>query len=222
VWLLEQVGRSRLIASMTGPSARPAYHTDSIEQRAGCACRECNNGWMSELEQLTQAASRPMVDGKPVELSGQQQMIVAAWMLKTLMVFDWVMGEKFWRQEERELLFQRELGPALKDCTTYAGHYIGTYKALAYPRRQPLRRFDGEDTGVPIFSGILIVGSVMMWLQKDRYREATGRDCVLHPPKHFERLTKLGVEASPSINWPPQQASFDDSAFSEFTGEDAG
>ena len=97
-----------------------------------------------------------MVDGKSVELSGTQQVVLAGWMLKTLMVFDWLMGEQFWRQDERSMMFQRQLGQAVKDCMTYAGHYSGTYKAIAYPRRQTVRRLGGEDTGIPVFSGVLV------------------------------------------------------------------
>ena len=107
VWLIEKVGRSRLIASMTGPNARAPYSTNRIEQRAGCACRECNNGWMSDLERLTKSILGPMVDGSSTQVSGDAQLVLAAWMLKTLMVFDWVIGNEYWRQEEREVMFHR-------------------------------------------------------------------------------------------------------------------
>jgi hypothetical protein len=217
VWLVEQVGRSRLIASMTGPNARPAYRTDRIEQRAGCTCQQCNNGWMSDLEQLTKPILGPMVDGKALTLSGLQQAILAAWMLKTLMIFDWVMGENYWRDDERHLMSRRQPGQALAGSSTYAAQYVGTYTALAYPRHQTVRRLGGEDTGIPIFSGILIAGQAMLWLQTNRYKETTGRDNVLWPPKHFDRLISLGGPESAAISWPPTK-SLDDSALTEFLG----
>lgn len=138
VWLVEHIGRSRLIASMVGGKRAP-YRTDRIVQRVGCACRKCNNGWMSDLEGLAKPILLPLVDGKPVQILGIDQAIIAAWMLKTLMVFDSI-DRQYWRQAERDLMHQRKFGPALGDSLTAAAHYIGSYKAFAYPRRQTVRR----------------------------------------------------------------------------------
>lgn len=103
VWLVEHVGRGRIRVTR-GSGARAKTHVSNrIVQRVSCACRECNNGWMGNLESLTKPILSPMVDGVPTELTGLSQAVLSVWAVKTLMVFDSI-GDNYWRQDERDLL----------------------------------------------------------------------------------------------------------------------
>jgi hypothetical protein len=51
-------------------------------------CRECNNGWMYDLEGKAEALLSPMLDGRGRELHRGGQRQLAAWALKTALMFD--------------------------------------------------------------------------------------------------------------------------------------
>jgi hypothetical protein len=51
-------------------------------------CQDCNGGWMSQLEMRAKPLLEPMFDGEPVTLERDEQAVVAAWTVKTLMMLD--------------------------------------------------------------------------------------------------------------------------------------
>ncbi|HST36457.1 MAG TPA: hypothetical protein VLK25_07500, partial [Allosphingosinicella sp.] len=59
-----------------GPQAKPgSIHT--IKIRAVCA--QCNNGWMSQLEQEARPFLTPLINGTPIVLDAKQLEVVARW-----------------------------------------------------------------------------------------------------------------------------------------------
>jgi hypothetical protein len=57
-------------------------------QKLKLACRTCNNGWMSQLEEKTKPILLHLIQGKPSVLSPEQQTVVAHWVIKTIMVVE--------------------------------------------------------------------------------------------------------------------------------------
>jgi hypothetical protein len=51
-------------------------------------CQGCNGGWMSQLEAQAKPLLEPMFDGKPMTLGADEQAVLAAWTVKTLMMLD--------------------------------------------------------------------------------------------------------------------------------------
>jgi hypothetical protein len=51
-------------------------------------CQRCNSEWMSQLEVRAKPLLEPMFDGKPVTLEQDEQAVVAAWVVKTLIMLD--------------------------------------------------------------------------------------------------------------------------------------
>jgi hypothetical protein len=51
-------------------------------------CRNCNNGWMSQLEHSAAPLLLPMIRGEHVTLDASEQALIAAWVTKTALVFD--------------------------------------------------------------------------------------------------------------------------------------
>ena len=51
-------------------------------------CQGCNGGWMSQLEAQAKPLLEPMFDGKPMTLGPDEQPVLAAWTVKTLMMLD--------------------------------------------------------------------------------------------------------------------------------------
>ena len=51
-------------------------------------CKNCNNGWMSQLEQAACPLLLPMIQGEYTKLTTAEQAVVASWVTKTALVFD--------------------------------------------------------------------------------------------------------------------------------------
>lgn len=169
---------------------------------------------MSVLENLTKPILAPMVDGSTIELSRDARTILSTWALKTLMVFD-SQADRYWRQDEREA-FRNRPADVLSQCMIVAADYSGSAKANAQPSRRLIRRLSGEITDIPSFRGVLTVGRALMMVDTNRYKEQTGRDSLMLPPRHFDRTVHLGDVRVMPVTWPPAPP-IDDEAFLEFT-----
>ena len=53
------------------------------------ACKRCNNGWMSRLEERAIPLLKPMLDGRAVTLGFWDQATLAAWAVKTCLALQW-------------------------------------------------------------------------------------------------------------------------------------
>ncbi len=51
-------------------------------------CRDCNNGWMSQLEERAKPLLKPMILGHPTGLTHAEQLIVATWATKSAMALE--------------------------------------------------------------------------------------------------------------------------------------
>jgi hypothetical protein len=94
-WLLEHLGldkRRDLIASshlsdMGIPLQDPRIQgSHTILQ--GAICRQCNNGWMSDLENQTKPFLTKMTLGEPVILGDEDCRILGNWIFKTLALWN--------------------------------------------------------------------------------------------------------------------------------------
>ena len=59
----------------------------SFTSEAKVVCKDCNEGWMNDLEAAAKPILAPMLRGKRVVLDTDAQAIVARWLTKTAMVF---------------------------------------------------------------------------------------------------------------------------------------
>lgn len=156
---------------------------------------------MSRLENVAKPILTPIVQGAPIGL---------------VMIFDWL-GERYWRPDERWLLREDPLA-LLSNVMVVAADHTGNARATVQPSHQTIAKLGGENTGIPMFRGIMTVGRALFMVQADRYKEATGRNGIVWPPKHYDRTVLLQRPGAPGISWPPPQ-SIDDEAFREFIGD---
>lgn len=89
------------------------------------ACRVCNNGWMSQLEQAVQPLLTPMIRMEPTHVaSDHDKATLARWVFKTALMFDRSPKPHLWTvpAEHFRYLFQhRELPPSV---TILVGCYL--------------------------------------------------------------------------------------------------
>lgn len=58
-------------------------------------CRDCNSGWMADVEGEAKPILEPMISGKPCMLSLGDQLNVATWATKTAIVLEYVRSDLF-------------------------------------------------------------------------------------------------------------------------------
>jgi hypothetical protein len=145
------------------------WQTSSIDLVARAVCRDCNNGWLAELETATLPVLRPLVtsDGPeavPSVLSADDQWLLAAWAAKTLLTHEAVRPARvipdgeFWTFYER----RRPVGNQLIFLSAYSGR-----RWAARSWREPLHRTgsDGRLSAQPIgYTATLLAGGALFRL----------------------------------------------------------
>lgn len=71
-----------------GAEHRREWRDHPFKLRARAVCKGCNNGWMSPLERETEQIMSGMLAGRGKQLHRTGQSTLAAWALKTAMMFD--------------------------------------------------------------------------------------------------------------------------------------
>ena len=81
--------------------------------RVGAVCGSCNNGWMSDLENLAKAVIEPLLRSHQYLFASAEKRNLARWTLKSAMVFEslGVRREPFYTQYERDAVRAGELPP---------------------------------------------------------------------------------------------------------------
>jgi hypothetical protein len=62
------------------------WHTDGPSFRSKAVCQKCNNGWLSDLETAAAPLLEGLVCGEPSVLSTKQQMLLATWSYKMVLL----------------------------------------------------------------------------------------------------------------------------------------
>src|SRR5262249_2198778 len=145
------------------------WQTTRIDTVARAICRDCNNGWLAELETATLPVLRPLVTSDsekaaPSMLSVDDQRLLAAWAAKTVLTHEAVRpgritpdGE-FWMVYER----RRPVGNQLIFLSAYNGR-----RWAARSWREPLYRTgrDGCMSAQPIgYTVTLLAGGALFRL----------------------------------------------------------
>lgn len=108
-----------------GPNGRKVT-AKVIEITADTVCRECNHGWMSDLESKCAPILKPMLKGQPQGLDLERQTLLAQWATKTAMTLDQTvpLAMRVFSPDEGKQLMDREMPPP--GTGVQLGHYAGT------------------------------------------------------------------------------------------------
>lgn len=60
----------------------------SLDAQVRRVCGDCNNGWMSRMEDATRPVLEPLIRGEPITLSADHQEVLAKWLTKTGMMLE--------------------------------------------------------------------------------------------------------------------------------------
>jgi hypothetical protein len=177
-------------------------------------CESCNTGWMASLEGRVRPVLEPMIRGKTVSLTVEQQLDAATWASKTIIALEsFEPTATVARMEDRRLV-REQLRPPVHHLVrlAYRSEYlepVATKFAVARSESAPDERPDAF--AVTLAVGFLII---QVWgghgAETDggltRVGTKIGRAIMVWPPV-------LGV-----VSWPPAHA-IEDNEFDEFASE---
>ena len=115
VWVLKSVGADSVSPTefwntVNAPPLR--WHGPKFKTRKLCR-RQCNNGWMSNLENAVRPTMGGLINDIAMELDAEQQRLLVLWAVKTAMVIEGVKQAKngFYTPEERSTFRQTLIPP---------------------------------------------------------------------------------------------------------------
>jgi hypothetical protein len=119
------------------PLAR--WRTSRDAWRLGVVCAACNNGWMSNLEGGAKPVVERLLADAPATLSESDQAALAAWSVKTAMVFEGLRSPTtfFYTDQERASLLPPLTAVWLAKCVEMPGIYANASRHAETPDHSP-------------------------------------------------------------------------------------
>jgi len=153
LWLMRQMGETPAgrIEAERGRLGTQFWQAVKPELRVKFVCANCNNGWMSQLEDRVKPIIEALYNKETVTLDSNDQITLAVWSLKNAMVFESLRPNRLWFFVEAE---RRELMDTLKPI-----HHITVWIAKCV---EPLTAFcvASDLTGVAGVSGDQVKANV--------------------------------------------------------------
>jgi hypothetical protein len=99
---------------------------DTQSQRIRVVCKNCNNGWMSRLQQESKPLLVPFFEGRWPDIHRKTQGTLAAWATMFTMVLEFAdTTTRFTTQEERTSFFKTKQSPT--NWFVYVGRFEGHF-----------------------------------------------------------------------------------------------
>jgi hypothetical protein len=198
-----------------GGDSRHTFERIAGTQTVRDICRTCNNGWLSSLEGTAKDILLPMVDGRRVRLDEQEQKIVAAWGVKTMMIYQLTHpSDRSIPSENYEWL--REHGEPHLRSEVWIGRYSDSSRYSYYWHRRLSATFSAP--GLPDIAwigyavGLSVSALVYLWYGENTRRPDRRR---LVPSGDLARSLIQIWPYQQDVDWPPD-LSLDDSAMNSF------
>jgi hypothetical protein len=177
-------------------------------------CGPCNHGWMSDLEKSAKRIVGPLILDLSVSLSREDQVLLAAWGMKTAMVFEGVNSQStqwFFSDEDRRHLLASSTPPP--NTMIWLGRCEQSRGSFGHARR-----LHGDNEGV-IREGFTItfsVGRFVMQILTLRFEpqvNVIGIRLDVTPGPWNQSLVQGWPVSSGPVPWPPPM-SFGESGIS--------
>lgn len=181
-------------------------------------CGDCNNGWMSRLENIARRTLASLIVGEPGILSLDDQGAVAAWVQKTALTAMLVSSEKNRADghgvpvsEYHDLYARRNAAQPLADSQFWIGRYEGVRGWSIRVTPLAVRMYGVPEPAQPQgYAMTVVIGQLVL----HGVRFTT-------PSLHFDVSTSLGMPQiwppTGLVRWPDGQL-LDDAAFLGFAG----
>jgi hypothetical protein len=112
------------------PKTRRRISGPPTSRRQPIVCLACNSGWMSQLEERVKPVLGPMLQGTPTPLDVEAQRLLARWIDKTIMVYEFEFPDNAVTTSAQRGEFMLLAGPS-QYTRAWIGHFVG---GSDYPR----------------------------------------------------------------------------------------
>lgn len=203
-WILESLRANQSVRHSIGKN--PPFEVDNPAVKVRAVCRQCNNGWMSDLESTNKPLIGSLIHDVSLPLDSTQQSNLAAWMIKVAMLIDFMNRERpqFYRTEERTSL---RAHLAIPDGTTIwigrnptsnSFHAGGT--DVWFDKGAVTKVAHGNVTTVII--GHLAIQSLTIHTLISGYPNGSFNDVKIKGGQ-WDKLLCLAWPLGSRVNWPP-------------------
>lgn len=143
MWLLKLLKKRAdekvpMSVRLYGESTFKHWLTTNSAIRSKNVCKQCNNGWMSQLEDEAMPVLSLMILGNSASITPLQQLTISVWVTKCAMLFDSMdKGEVFYDVLDR-LHFGKTLSPSFSSTNIWLGVCLGKYGHRAWTDHRTL------------------------------------------------------------------------------------
>jgi hypothetical protein len=182
-----------------GKIGHPSVLSKNVpERRARIACRKCNNGWMSQLENQCVPLLAPMILGRSQDLIPADQEAISLWATKTVMVCQFVHWDRRCIPDEHyhDLFRSRRPRP---DASIYLAHQYPDSSADS----SRLIRYDAAGFTRPHgpgYTATLAIGELV--IQVFTHTRFVHQGYGLQPSDDTY-LRRIWPKAAAAVTWPP-------------------
>lgn len=185
-----------------------------IDWRAKVVCEECNNTWMSDIEnEHGRPVLTPLIEGdKAIPIDQGRAKSIAIWAFKTAVVMDHahkVAGQPYFSLEERTAFRERRTIPT--DSIVWVGMFHGHRYRVKSETSQCNGQI-GPDQPLTMHVFTCAIGCLVIQFGHAR----TTRPVVFEPKPGFEYImAPIWPSLYPDLTWPWQDKLTRDNQFSE-------
>jgi hypothetical protein len=172
----------------------------------GEVCRECNNGWMSDLETAVRSTMGGLVNDISMTLDEEQQRLLALWAVKTAMVIEGVKQAKnnFYSPEQRSA-FRTTLVPP-EDTAVWLGRCAqsnllhGEARKLHVSNQRATNPLE-DGCATTFVTGRLVMQVLSVKRKSDAPRGRLSLEIRAGPWE--SKLVQIWPVEKQRVNWPP-------------------
>lgn len=218
-WLLSSIGDcdpSSMTKALLGPK-NPSVAWIGPEVPVKCACRTCNNGWMSDLEGHAKPIVGSLLNDIAFSLDSRQQSVLSRWSVKTAMVFEGTNRSRDWfySDADRQRLSSSSTLPAL--TSVWIGRYAQSNALCSEARNlheNIPKRADPVALGHSVTFVIRrLVIQVLTMRLKPEFGTVGEVAIDINPGPWESLLSQIWPTVTSFVKWPPSM-SFDNSGIS--------
>jgi hypothetical protein len=198
---------------------------DPHSRRIKCVCRECNNGWMSQLQEKAKPYLVPMLTGNAVTLQRNGLTPLAAWVTMMVMVAEHLNDESV-----AVTLVERQRFKASQRAPSHWRIWIGRHAAVQHPlfthnimsfaSEEEIER-RGIEGAIPAnthTSTILLGKHLLIHVMSSPVARSIIRRWRI-PAMLAPGLTQIWPVVASPVAWPPKGGTFLDSAIDTLAQE---
>jgi hypothetical protein len=190
----------------TGPGERIEWERRPFREKTRIVCHGCNAGWMSRLEDAAAPILTPLINHEPAYLGSKKQAILAAWAVKTCLVFQASQGAAIAPPEHFAALRETSLPPHGVTAWIGSNYHGREIRDNAYYLQRPLslkslddRLSDVDELG---YVNYLAIGAVSFLIIGHGY--ANTIDVELGDNPIAEGLDQTWPIDRSLVTWPPK------------------